>query len=63
MSTVAALKRAAEEAERRLELARQEGEPVSFDIETLHRLVTSPTALTVLAWSLGVLRHPPAGPT
>jgi len=42
MSTVTGLKRAAEEAKRRLELARQEGDAVSFDIETLHRLVTSP---------------------
>lgn len=58
MTTVTAVKRAAEEAHRRLELCRQDGEPVSFDIETLHRLVTSPTALTTLATCLGELRGP-----
>lgn len=53
MSTVTALKRAAEEAHRRLELCRQDGDPVSFDIETLHRVITSPTVLTMLAGVLG----------
>lgn len=59
MTTTTALKRAAEEARQRLVTARDQGYAVSFDIETLHRVITSPTVLTVLAGALGA-QHEPA---
>jgi hypothetical protein len=59
VTPVTAVKHAAAEALARLELDRQEGKSVAYDMDTLRRVIESPTILTLLSATLGE-RHRPA---